>query len=149
MLNFTIETLGTIVGMHPTSERLYGAALRLKSIAGLTKIANLLGESPQAVKNWEARGVSVAGALSAQRLIGCDANWVISGNGSMTASWPFTKVSQARYLALDDTDKGYVERSLEAAIERCEQPPDKEPAKFITFDLAPSGSNKQVRKKAA
>jgi hypothetical protein len=66
-----------------------------------------------------------------------------------TEAWPFRHIEPARIAALSEKDKGYVERILETAIERCEQPPGKDSAKFITFDLAPSPTNRQARKKSA
>lgn len=64
--------------MHETTKRLYQAA-GLKGIESPSALARLLGESPQTLKNWETRGVSAAGIINAQTLLGCDANWLKTG----------------------------------------------------------------------
>lgn len=72
--------------MHKQMERLYEAAKTLKGIAGQSALARALNASPQTVKNWESRGVSREGMLNAQRIIGCSAVWVETGNGTMQLS---------------------------------------------------------------
>lgn len=69
--------------MHKQMERLYEAAKTLKGITGQSELARALNASPQTVKNWESRGVSREGMLTAQRIIGCSAVWVETGNGQM------------------------------------------------------------------
>ncbi len=56
--------------MHESALRLYQAASEIKDVTGQSAVARLLGESPQNIKNWEMRGVSKAGALKAEELIG-------------------------------------------------------------------------------
>lgn len=73
----------TLACMHESAERLYQAAKILKKIEGQSNVARVLGESPQTVKNWEKRGVSADGAISAERAIGCRASWIKSGAGDM------------------------------------------------------------------
>lgn len=51
----------------------------MKKVTGQTDVANLLGQSPQTLNNWESRGISKAGAINAQAIIGCDASWIMSG----------------------------------------------------------------------
>ncbi|MDA8450396.1 helix-turn-helix transcriptional regulator [Acidovorax sp. NCPPB 3859] len=67
--------------MHESTARLYQAASEIKDVSGQSAVARLLGESPQNLKNWEVRGVSKAGALKAEELIGCSAAWVLTGDG--------------------------------------------------------------------
>ncbi len=69
--------------MHKQMERLYEAAKTLKGISGQSDLARALNASPQTVKNWESRGVSKAGLLTTQRVIGCSAVWVETGKGQM------------------------------------------------------------------
>ena len=69
--------------MHPVTERLYEAAQALRNISGQSAVARALNESPQTVKNWETRGVSKAGALKAEELLGVRAAWLFTGEGSM------------------------------------------------------------------
>lgn len=71
--------------LHPSAQRLYEAARDLKKITGQSAVARLLNASPQTLKNWEARGVSKTGAITAQELIGCNANWLLEGEGDRTA----------------------------------------------------------------
>jgi hypothetical protein len=83
--NNTLFSPGTIVPMHKTTERLYLAAAELRKIKGQSQIARLLNESPQTVKNWETRGVSLPGALKAQTTLGVSAAWLLEGTGQMTS----------------------------------------------------------------
>lgn len=69
--------------IHRTMQRLYHAAYALRSVAGQSAVARLLNVSPQVVKNWEARGISKAGAIAAQNVLGCSAAWLIDGAGEM------------------------------------------------------------------
>jgi phage repressor protein C with HTH and peptisase S24 domain len=69
--------------MHKQMERLYEAAQKLQGIIGQSNLARGLNTSPQTVKNWETRGISNQGLLTAQRVIGCDATWLESGRGNM------------------------------------------------------------------
>lgn len=69
--------------MHIQMERLYEAAKKLKGISGQSELARALNVSPQTVNNWEARGVSKQGLVTAQQSLGCDAVWVETGVGSM------------------------------------------------------------------
>lgn len=78
-----------IIGrMHPTTERLYAAAKKLKGIEGQSAVAHLLNESPQVVKNWEARGVSSKGVLKAAAKLGCRPDWLHTGQGDMVSHLP-------------------------------------------------------------
>lgn len=69
--------------VHPTAQRLYLAAKEIRGVVGQSAVARLFGESPQRVKNWEARGVSAVGAIKAEKLLGCSASWVMDGEGEM------------------------------------------------------------------
>lgn len=72
----------TIGAMHETMSRLSTAALEMNGAIGPAQIARLLGESEQTLTNWAKRGVSIPGAVKAERLIGCPAIWVLYGEGS-------------------------------------------------------------------
>ena len=108
--------------MHDSMVRLYEAAKTIKKVEGQSALAVVLGETPQVVNNWEARGISAAGALKAQARIGCDANWLMRGVGAMLLAWPFPKVPSKRFADLDSEDRGYVQGRLLQAIEECEGP---------------------------
>lgn len=77
---FTAETIGA---MHASATRLYQAAKDLRKVEGPSAVARLLNEFPQTLHNWETRGVSKQGALKAQSVIGCDAKWILDGEGDM------------------------------------------------------------------
>ncbi|WP_074771181.1 S24 family peptidase [Paraburkholderia fungorum] len=66
-----------------SGERLLEAARVLKGAVGPSDVARLLGVSPQKITNWLSRGVSKEGMLDAQRLIGCSAVWLQTGEGEM------------------------------------------------------------------
>jgi SOS-response transcriptional repressor LexA len=72
--------------MHEVARRLHLAAREMKGARTLTSIADLLGESPQTVKNWQTRGVSQGGQVKARELIGCDTHWLATGEGPMRAN---------------------------------------------------------------
>lgn len=69
--------------MHPVTQRLYEAAKSLHNISGQSAVARAMNESPQTVKNWEARGVSKAGILRAAEILGVRTAWLMTGEGSM------------------------------------------------------------------
>lgn len=85
---------GQMNPMHESMARLYRFARENKKVTGQTELANALGETPQTVNNWEARGISQRGANVAQRKLGCDANWLLgkseitypAGRGTPVAS---------------------------------------------------------------
>lgn len=81
--NNILFNLPTILQMHETAVRLYEAAEQLQRTTGQSAVARLLNESPQVVKNWETRGVSKAGVIKAQAIIGCSATWLATGAGPM------------------------------------------------------------------
>lgn len=69
--------------MNEQMTRLYQAAREIKGIKGQSALARALGTSPQTLHNWELRGISKAGLLTAQKVIGCSASWIESGQGIM------------------------------------------------------------------
>lgn len=89
--NNSAFSAGTILWMHETAERLYLIAKAMAGITSPSSLAKRLNESPQNINNWEgARGVSAVGALKAQREFGCDANWLLTGDGPVLGGWPFS-----------------------------------------------------------
>lgn len=69
--------------MHETAVRLYEAAKALKGISEPTALARAMHISPQALNNWERRGISAEGILAAEEFIGCESLWLKSGRGDM------------------------------------------------------------------
>lgn len=74
-----------ILSMHEQMERLYEAAKILRGVEGQSAVARLLNASPQTVKNWESRGISKDGMITAQEVIGCSSTWLKNGTGEMVA----------------------------------------------------------------
>ena len=65
---------------HATMRRLYEAAAELQPpITGQSELARKVGHSPQAVNNWETRGVSAAGANTVQKVLGISSTWIMEG----------------------------------------------------------------------
>lgn len=85
-----------ICRMHPTMARLYEAARKADPpVDGQSAVAHALGESPQTVKNWETRGVSQRGMLSAQRKFAVNAEWLATGDGvGMGVSYIASQLAQ-------------------------------------------------------
>ena len=130
---FNRETI-EVMTIHPSIERLYTVAKDLRDVKGQSAVARLLGVSPQVVKNWEARGLSLDGALLAQELIGCDANWLLKAGGQKARPtwaqehrkisarvaepepayehWPFSRVTKRQYSLLSKEQKKYVEDGM-------------------------------------
>lgn len=104
--------------IHQSAQRLYKAASHFKSIQGKSAVAALLNLAPQMVNNWEHRGVSEGGALLAQRRIGCDANWVLTGEGELDQR-PSAEAAQiaAEIDAFPPTVRGLVLRLCREAVE--------------------------------
>lgn len=69
--------------MHETMLRLYEAAKAIKGWEGPSNIAQKLNQSPQTLNNWESRGMSKRGMITAQAVIGCSAGWLETGHGEM------------------------------------------------------------------
>src|SRR5690348_16144158 len=61
---------------HPSIKRLFGVA-KDRGDATPTQVAKRLNVSTQTFNNWTARGISLEGALQAQLVYGCDANWLL------------------------------------------------------------------------
>lgn len=72
--------------MHQTMVRLYLAAKEMAETEGKSALGRLLNESPQTINNWESRGVSKAGMVKAQSIVGCSASWIETGSGPMSAN---------------------------------------------------------------
>lgn len=67
--------------MHESMKRLYEAVADIKKVRGQSKVARLLGKSPQVLKNWEERGISSEASIAVQEILGISAVWVREGKG--------------------------------------------------------------------
>lgn len=89
--------------MHETMRRLYEAARTLRGANTPSEVSRLLDTTPQVVSNWEKRGISKEGLLTAQEKIGCRAEWVKYGRGFMS-SFGLGQDSNATGSAADSYD---------------------------------------------
>lgn len=90
--------------MHEQMKRLYEAADKLRGIKTQAEVARALNTSSQTINNWEARGMSKAGILNAQGVIGCDANWLATGEGNMLVLRTHVAGSQLMPVHVADQD---------------------------------------------
>lgn len=119
----------TMARMHQSMERLYQFVHDNCQLSGQSALARRMDETPQVVKNWESRGISEGGALRAQNIFGCNANWLLGTStatkapampGAMlTASdnvggwqWPFWSVSPRDYALLTTEEKAHLESGI-------------------------------------
>lgn len=102
--NNILFTKQKISHMHASTDRLYQAAKQLRDISGQSAVARLLNESPQTVKNWETRGVSRAGAMTAETVIGVRAAWLLTGEGPMVAGTTATALIHHPTAAVEPED---------------------------------------------
>lgn len=65
--------------MHASTARLYQAATRNGKTPRQSELARALNISPQTLKNWESRGLSVPGALLAESVYGASPTWLLTG----------------------------------------------------------------------
>lgn len=61
-------------------ERMYKVA-KHRGIHGQSALAEALNQSPQNINNWEGRGASKGGMLTAARVFKCSAYWIETGEG--------------------------------------------------------------------
>jgi transcriptional regulator with XRE-family HTH domain len=122
-------------------------------------IARACGVTNAAVTHWldgETKSLKAEKALALEQATGYRALWIANGKGPRRIAdpaepfWPFAKVPIERYMALDEGDKGHVQREMLRAIAECERElpdapenPTQRPG-ITTFDL---GNVKHPRKK--
>jgi hypothetical protein len=56
------------------------------------QLGRLLRVTPAVITNWKARGVSKDGAIAAEKILGCQAHWLLNGGSSFEAQTTATKV---------------------------------------------------------
>lgn len=135
--SFKAETMAT---MHHSMERLYQFVNESCQITGQSAVARRMDETPQVVKNWESRGISEGGALKAQNLFGCNANWLLGTSKDVKApehagavlvasdnvggwQWPFWSVSPKAYALLTPEEKEHIETGILIAVKNRGHPP--------------------------
>lgn len=100
MFDNTLFIAGTIPAMENSWDRLVEVAAlppdadeRGVVSQLVAHMGTLVGDNPQqTITNWRTRktGVSMAGALAAQKAYRCDANWLLTGEGAKNLTWPFS-----------------------------------------------------------
>lgn len=97
-------------GVSDSMARLYAAAAKLRSpIDGPTELANALGQSPQTVTNWAKRGVSLDGAIEAQKALRISATHVLEGDQPVY-------VPATASVSPDEITPGYVQVGLLSGV---------------------------------
>lgn len=131
--------------MHPSMDRLYACfGIHPAEKGAPTRLAGAMNRSPQVITNWSARGVSIDGAIEAERLSGNGAAWILDGDGprrvagirraafstadvssAIIASepmapsgsdWPFTRITRGQWQALKNDDRQRIEAVVCAMI---------------------------------
>lgn len=131
--------------MHPSISRLYACfGIHPAEKGAPTRLAGAMNRSPQVITNWSARGVSIDGAIEAERLTGKGAAWILDGDGprqvpvysqgaiatseaasaiiasapapERTREWPFSRITQGQWLALSTDDRERIEAVVCAMI---------------------------------
>lgn len=117
--------------------RLYEAARVMSDATYPAAVARLLNVPQQMLKNWDTRGISQKGANHAQAVIGCNAVWLLTGEGEMSikplakdpagklqasakGTWPFESITQKRFDAMSDKYKGIAEGAVRQILEEWE-----------------------------
>jgi hypothetical protein len=72
--------------MHESAARLYEVVKILRDIEGQAAVSRVMNVSAQTLGMWAIRGVSIDGALDAQRKLSCNAVWILDGTGPMLLS---------------------------------------------------------------
>lgn len=91
-------------------------------------IARACAVSPASVTFWlngETKSLKAETALALEQATGYRAIWLLKGVGPRRVAapelkWPFPKVPLERVEALDEEDRGYVQRRLLQAVAECE-----------------------------
>ncbi|OOR91693.1 S24 family peptidase [Moraxella bovis] len=65
---------------HPTMQRVFDATNKTP-----TEIAETISTKPQNINNWANRGISKSGALEIGKAFGLSVDWILTGQGNMTA----------------------------------------------------------------
>lgn len=153
--NKNCDDCKTICLMHPSMARLYACfGIHPAEKGAPTRLAGALNRSPQVITNWSARGVSIEGAIEAERLSGRGAAWILDGDGPRQVashgrfslstgeqssaiiasepaphgipSWPFRSITRAQWNALGQESQERVEAVVCAMIRPPEAPADKQ-----------------------
>ena len=116
--------------LHDSIERLYRAAIDALGDDAPAKVARRLNTSAQTLQNWELRGISKDGALKAQLVYECDANWLLGESGSETWRGP-AAASQPLRLDADMIAETHAALRLAYEEDGREYLIEDDPARFV------------------
>jgi transcriptional regulator with XRE-family HTH domain len=93
-------------------------------------IARACGVTQASVTFWldgTTKSLKAETALALEQATGYRALWILKGLGprkveAVALAWPFPKVPLERIEALDEDDRGYVQKRLLQAVEECDAP---------------------------
>lgn len=122
LCNTVCLVTGKMTGMHEQMKRLYEAAEAFLGIKTQAELARVLNASSQTINNWEARGISKAGMLKVQQVIGCSATWLDTGNGDMLLGEPEEVLREIMvHSAVNDRRARAVARARALAVRGSEE----------------------------
>lgn len=123
---------GTIPRMHDSMSRLLEAARSATSglparqqVQTFADLGARLGASSATLTNWKARGISKPAALAAEKMFGCSATWLLTGEGALSAGgaasvagqlWPFERIKPEQWATMPDRWKGAIEDAAVAKL---------------------------------
>lgn len=141
--NNILFTTEKIACMHESMARLYQVTANNEGVElGPSELARAMNESPQVIKNWETRGLSLPGALKAQEHFKCNANWLLGSSIERNLTpiqrrevsapalhvaeprpweWPFVLVERHRYMALPEAEQHQIQTHMMDEIKALEQ----------------------------
>lgn len=89
---------------HESLQRLFEIAGK-HGVSGPSALAAALDESEQVITNWGKRGVSMPGAIKAQKTFGCSPLWILEGVGAPGPSGYSTEALSLAWTLDQITDK--------------------------------------------
>lgn len=141
-ISFNAETMPF---MHASMAKLYQFVDENCQLSGQSALARKMEETPQTVKNWASRGISEGGALKAQALFGCNANWllgrskydaapaqppVVATDNNAGWQWPFWSISPKDYALLTQEEKQHIEAGIELIVKNRGSPSKQQPPAY-------------------
>ncbi|MBA3774654.1 MAG: helix-turn-helix transcriptional regulator [Ramlibacter sp.] len=123
--------------MDGRAQKLKGLIASPKFDGKQAELARKAGISPSQLNQWLTgyRNIGEKAARSLEESLDLPAGWLDMEEGQ--AAWPLPKVPMARYLALSDEDKRYIQALLEQAIEHCEQHSEERQGPRLAHNKAP------------
>lgn len=96
---------------HPTMQRIFDTTNKTP-----TEIADAINTKPQNINNWANRGISKSGALAIGKAFGLSVDWILTGQGEMTAKPTLQSNISPNFELISDWDDDTPLESDEYAI---------------------------------